>query len=197
KRTLQETAKQRKPDSSYMYSKQPPNLGPYATYMDQYKNWAGYGLWGEEKFFKYMEQVTFIADLPGTLGRSQACNAALRLWGDEQITDEVLKTWLQSLILRNQWLDMARKMPGTHNVAFAGVAPYFYYFGHYYAGVCIGLLPAAERAPFQDGLARIILSHQEEDGSWFDWPLHNYHKPYGTAFALMTLQACRKQAIDK
>ena len=32
---------------------------------------------------------------------------------------------------------------------------------------------------------------QEKDGSWWDYPLYDYHQPYGTAFALMTLARCR------
>lgn len=26
--------------------------------------------------------------------------------------------------------------------------------------------------------------------SWWDYPLDDYHQPYGTSFALLTLQAC-------
>ena len=33
---------------------------------------------------------------------------------------------------------------------------------------------------------------QEPEGSWWDYPLYDYHKPYGTAFALMSLRRCRK-----
>ena len=28
--------------------------------------------------------------------------------------------------------------------------------------------------------------------SWFDYPLYNYHKQYGTGFVLLTLAHCRK-----
>jgi hypothetical protein len=35
---------------------------------------------------------------------------------------------------------------------------------------------------------------QEKDGSWWDYPLYNYHRPYGTSFALMSLRCCRKPA---
>ncbi len=30
------------------------------------------------------------------------------------------------------------------------------------------------------------------DGSWWDFPLYDYHQQYGTAFALMTLARCRE-----
>jgi hypothetical protein len=33
---------------------------------------------------------------------------------------------------------------------------------------------------------------QDADGSWWDYPLYNYHQPYGTAYALMTLHRCRR-----
>jgi hypothetical protein len=127
----------------------------------------------------------------GSLGRSQACNLALRLWGDEKITDAVLKEWLDRLVTRNGWLSLGRKRPIPHE-SFFQVAGYFYYFGHYYAALTIPQLPAADRPFYQDHLAGILLDLQEPDGSWFDYPLYNYHKPYGTAYALMSLAACRK-----
>jgi len=127
----------------------------------------------------------------GSLGRSQTCNAALRAWGDSRITDAVLKTWLNRLAARNDWLGIGRKRPVPHESWFQ-VAGYFYYYGHYYAGLCIEALPADERAPFQDQIAAILLRHQEKDGSWWDYPLYDYHQPYGTAYALMVLGRCRK-----
>jgi hypothetical protein len=127
----------------------------------------------------------------GSLGRSQACNLALRLWGDPKITDAVLKQWLDRLITRNGWLDMGRKRPIPHESYFL-VAGYFYYFGHYYAALGINQLPSAERPFYQDHLARILMAVQEQDGSWWDYPLYNYHRPYGTSFALMSLRCCRK-----
>jgi hypothetical protein len=132
----------------------------------------------------------------GSLGRSQACNLALRLWGDEKITDADLKTWLDRLMSRNGWLSMGRKKPIPHE-SFFQVAGYFYYFGHYYAAQTIPLLPPADRAFYQDHLATILLDLQEADGSWWDYPMYNYHKPYGTAFALMSLGACRKEQVRR
>ncbi len=168
KRAIQATADQRKPDSSYLYSLSSP--------LD-------------------MAQAMAPINRPaGSLGRSQACNLALRLWGDRRINDHVLKEWLDRLITRNGWLDMGRKRPIPHE-SFAQVAGYFFYFGHYYGALCIGQLPAAERAFYQDRLAQFLIRLQESDGSWFDYPLYSYHKPYGTAFALMSLRCCRRAAL--
>jgi hypothetical protein len=129
----------------------------------------------------------------GSLGRSQACNIAMRLWGDRKTTDAVLTDWLDRLIVRNGWLDMGRKRPIPHESHFM-VAGYFYYYGHYYATLCVDQLPTTQRAFYQDHLAQILLGHQERDGSWWDYPLYNYHQQYGTAFVLMSLERCRKEA---
>jgi hypothetical protein len=72
------------------------------------------------------------------------------------------------------------------------VAGYFYYYGHWYAALCIDQLPAVERPHFQDHLAHILLPLQEKDGSWWDFPLYNYHQQYGTAMAVMSLLRCEK-----
>lgn len=126
----------------------------------------------------------------GSLGRSQACNIALRRWGDEAVTDEVLSDWLHRLFARNGWLDIGRKRPIPHEAWFQ-VAGYFYYFGHYYGALCIEDLPKSEQPIFQAHMAKTLMSKQETDGSWWDYPLYDYHQPYGTAFALMTLVRCR------
>lgn len=127
----------------------------------------------------------------GSLGRSQVCNLALRLYGDERVTDEVIETWLDRLIARNGWLSIGRKRPIPHESHFY-VAGYFYYYGHWYAAQCIGLLPPAAQAHFQDHLAQILLRLQERDGSWWDYPFYNYHQQYGTAMAVMSLVRCQK-----
>lgn len=129
----------------------------------------------------------------GSLGRSQACNLALRLWGDASITDTVLTEWLDRLISRNGWLSAGRKKPVPHE-SFFQVAGYFYYYGHYYAGLCVAALPPVQQPFYQHHLARILMGHQEPDGSWWDYPLYNYHQQYGTAYALMALHRCRLAA---
>lgn len=131
----------------------------------------------------------------GSLGRSQACNLALRLYGNERITNDVLVSWLDRLYARNGWLSMGRKRPVPHESYF-GVAGYFYYYGHWYAAQCIEQLPESKRPYFQDHLAHIILPLQERDGSWWDYPFYNYHQQYGTAMAVMTLARCQQGAGD-
>jgi hypothetical protein len=145
-------------------------------------------LYGE--YLKYYPRMD-INRPGGSLGRSQACNLALRLWGDGKVTDRIMKAWLDRLFARNGWLDMGRKKPIPHE-SFFSVAGYFFYFGHYYAGLEIGQLPPEDRPFYQDHLATVLLRLQGKDGTWWDYPLYNYHRQYGTAFALMTLKCCNR-----
>lgn len=158
--------RQRKPDFSYVY----------------------------DEYLKYypMQEINRPG---GSLGRSQACNLAMRLWGDSEVTDELLLTWLDRLFARNLWLDIGRKRPVPHESWFQ-VAGYFFYYGHYYAGLCIEQLEPAERPRLQDQLAHVLLRLQEKDGSWWDYPLYDYHQQYGTAFALMSLVRCRHETAQ-
>jgi hypothetical protein len=137
-----------------------------------------------------MEPMMGVNRPGGSLGRSQACNLALRLWGDQRISDQVMQAWLDRLFARNGWLDIGRKRPIPHESWFQ-VAGYFYYYGHYYASLVIEQLPDAKRPPMQAHLATLMIQRQEKDGSWWDYPLYNYHQQYGTAMALMTLHRCR------
>ena len=51
----------------------------------------------------------------------------------------------------------------------------------------VALLPREKQAPYAKRLASILLERQEKDGSWWDYPLYDYHQPYGTGYALMAL----------
>ncbi len=146
-------------------------------------------LYGE--YLKY-EPVMPINRPGGSLGRSQACNLALHLWGEKRVTNHVMTVWLDRLFARNLWLDMARKRPIPHESHFQ-VAAYFFYYGHYYAAQCLEQLPESERPFFQNHLAKVLIPLQGKDGTWWDFPMYDYHRQYGTAFALMSLEACRSQ----
>ncbi|MCB1066367.1 MAG: terpene cyclase/mutase family protein, partial [Verrucomicrobiae bacterium] len=160
-RAIKSINRQRKPDQSYLY-------GEYLKARPMYGiNRPG-----------------------GSLGRTQACNIALRYWGDETVTDDIMVEWLNRLRDRNGWLSIGRKRPIPHESWFQ-VAGYFYYYGHYYAALCVESLPEEQAVPHRAMLAGVLLSLQEKDGSWWDFPFYSYHQPYGTAFSLMALARCR------
>ena len=126
----------------------------------------------------------------GSLARSQACNAALRVFGDEMVTDEVIETWAERFLNREGWLSIGRKRPVPHETQ-CQTSGYFYYYGMYYFTESVSLLPREKQAPYAMRLASILLERQEKDGSWWDYPLYSYHQPYGTGYALMALAWCR------
>ena len=126
-----------------------------------------------------------------SLGRSQACNATLRAFGDPKITDQVLTTWADNFIEFEHWLDYGRKKPVPHESTFK-IAGYFYYYGIYYFTVSARNLPKEKQRELATSLARIILTRQEKDGSWWDYPLYDYGQSYGTGYALLALKWCRE-----
>jgi hypothetical protein len=160
-RAISATLRQRKPDGTYLYG--------------EYLKWS---------------PMHPINRPGGSLGRCQACNVALHDWDKGNITEEVFGDWLDQLFARDLWLDLGRKRPVPHS-SFYAVAGYFYYFGHYYAALAIEALPADQRERHLDQLAARLLPLQETDGSWWDYPLYNYHQQYGTAFAILSLVRCR------
>lgn len=123
---------------------------------------------------------------PGSVGRSQACNLAMQLWGDKDVSPDVHRAWLDRLFARNGWLDVGRKRPIPHE-SFFQVAGYFFYYGHFYAAFCIEELPEAERNTYRAYLADVMIGLQEKNGSWFDYELYDYHNAYGTGYAVMSM----------
>lgn len=126
----------------------------------------------------------------GSLARSQVCNAALRAFGDESVTDEIIETWAERFLNREGWLSIGRKRPVPHETHFK-ISGYFYYYGMYYFTESVSLLPREKQAAYAKRLASILLERQEKDGSWWDYPLYSYHQPYGTGYSLMALAWCR------
>jgi hypothetical protein len=127
----------------------------------------------------------------GSLARSQACNAALRVFGEKAVTDGVLSTWADRFLAREGFLSNVRKRPVPHEGQFR-IAGYFYYYGIYYFTESVRLLPKEKHAAYARRLAAILLERQEIDGSWWDYPLYDYHQAYGTGYSLMALSWCRK-----
>jgi hypothetical protein len=127
----------------------------------------------------------------GSLARSQACNAAMRIFGDETVTDEIIITWAERFLDREGWLSIGRKRPVPHETHFQ-ISGYFYYYGIFYFTESVALLPRGKQAAYARRLAELILMRQEKDGSWWDYPLYSYHQPYGTGYSLMALAWCRE-----
>jgi hypothetical protein len=127
----------------------------------------------------------------GSLARSQVCNACLRIFGEKAVTDQVIIDWADRFLAREGHLSNGRKRPVPHETFFK-ISGYFYYYGMYYFTVAVDLLPPEKHADYARSLAAILLERQEKDGSWWDYPLYDYHQPYGTGYSLMALAWCRE-----
>jgi hypothetical protein len=121
--------------------------------------------------------------MKGSIGRNQSCNDALWLWG--VLGPDEARRGLDEFFTHHKFIFIGRKRQNPHEAWYA-TAPYYYYFGHYYAGRLVGRLDdAALRAKYR----ATILPYQESNGSWWDYPMWDYHEPYGTALALLGLVA--------
>ena len=146
--------------------------------------------------FLYGTDYRYIPSLPanrprGAVGRTQPSNYALWLWKSRQSNHDRIIAGLDLFQSEHRFLDMGRKRPFPHE-SWYQTSGYYYYFDHYYAS---RLLESLEDGPaklkYARQIAAHVLPHQESDGSWWDYAMWDFHKPYGTAFAIMTLLRCR------
>ncbi len=130
-----------------------------------------------------------INQVKGSLSRIQAGNYALQFVGHPDVdTDDVLEG-LDRFFEHHRFLDVARQRPVPHEAYYAN-AGYFYYFGHFYAGLLVEQLAPTQRVAYRARLAHELIKTQESDGSMWDYYMNSYHRPYGTAFGLMALRRC-------
>jgi len=129
-----------------------------------------------------------IDNVKGATGRIQVCNLALSRGGRE-VSVERRTRGLDQFFEQHLFLELGRRRPIPHESYYA-VAGYFYYFGHYYAAEVIASLPKEKREPYASKLLRVVIDTQEKDGSMTDYVMHDYPRPYGTAYGLLVLQLC-------
>ena len=131
----------------------------------------------------------------GSVGRTQSCNYALWLWGSPKIGKTEVREGLEMFFAEHPYIEMGRKRQYPHE-SWYQTAPYYYYFGHYYSGLLLEKLGPAGREKYGARLAEKIVPKQDPDGAWWDYAMWDYHKPYGTAFAVMTLLRCEDLGGD-
>lgn len=124
--------------------------------------------------------------IQGSIGRNQVCNLALYLW-DRDVTLVDLDHGVDELRAWHHYILIGKGRPMPHEGWYA-TAGYYFMFGHYYAARVIKELPEPDRADHADWLANMMAELNEDDGSWFDFPLYGYYQAYGTAFGVLTLQ---------
>ncbi len=122
----------------------------------------------------------------GSLARNPAGDMAIMSFDPGFVTLTQLEDNVERLWSRDGWLYMALKKPVPHE-SFAQNAGYFFYYGYYYAARTFDWLPKEHLPRHAAQLSEDILHLQEKDGCWWDYPLYNYHKFYGTGYALYSM----------
>ncbi len=122
----------------------------------------------------------------GSLARTPSGDYALKIWDDKAVSGTQLEDGLDRLWSRRGWLTMALHKPKPHE-SFAQNSGYFFYYGYYYTAMCLDMVPQERVKRHAAFLGNDIVRRQCNDGSWWDNPLYNYHKFYGTGYALYAL----------
>ncbi|MFH0947038.1 MAG: hypothetical protein V2A76_17750 [Planctomycetota bacterium] len=130
-----------------------------------------------------------VNQVKGSLARTPACLLAMDDWRPEVDRDRMRKA-LNDLETHGRFLLIARKYPIPHEAWYQN-SGYFCFYGYYYAAIMLHRLPEKERAVFQKQITNRLVGLQEQDGSFWDYQLFNYHKAYGTGYVLMALGRCR------
>lgn len=122
---------------------------------------------------------------PGATGRSAITEVALFAAGRGSVDN--IRRALDNFFEHWEWLEKRRKGQGTHVPPY-GIAPYYVFYAHGYAGLSIEFLPEAERAAYREKLLARLAQVREESGGWND-RVFPRSENYGTAMALMALLA--------
>lgn len=124
--------------------------------------------------------------VPGAACRTPLCNHAVELFGRTIPEEEHVRS-LDDLLRRHaRFQAVSLRRPIPHESWFA-VSGYFYLYGHAGAAYVLEQRSPEVRRRFSPALAEAVLLTRQPDGSFWDYTLYSYHKPYGTAFALLAL----------
>ncbi len=141
-------------------------------------------LYGE--YLKYRPRAG-INERKGAACRNPLCHYALDLFGEKPRSDDVFLESLRDLLVRHAGFQrVALRRPIPHESWYA-ISGYFYLYGHAYAAYVLEEQPKAEQAKLWPLLVDAVMACHQPDGSFWDYPLYSYHKPYGTGFAVIAL----------
>ena len=126
--------------------------------------------------------------VPGATGRMLSAETVLYLAGRSSQAD--LRGALDAFIVHWEELEKRRAKPGTHEGPY-GVAPYYFYFAHYWAAQAAELLPPTERAEYRRRVRDLIFRTRGGEGTWND-RVFPRSASYGTAMVSMALQMQRR-----
>lgn len=123
----------------------------------------------------------------GSACRNPLCHYALDLFDEPPPAEDTYIESLRDLLVRHDGLQRASvRRPIPHESWYA-ISGYFYLYGHAYAAYVLEKMPQEDQDALWDVLVDAMVYCRQPDGSFWDYPLYSYHKPYGTALALIGL----------
>jgi hypothetical protein len=125
--------------------------------------------------------------VPGSIGRMLVTETTLYLAGRSDLPR--VRGALDAFFVHWEWIEKRRKQTGTHVPPYA-IAPYYFFYAHYYAAQAIEMLPPRDRAEYRRRLADLLFKVREENGSWND-RVFDRSANYGTAIAMLSLSMDR------
>lgn len=140
-------------------------------------------LYGE--YLQYRPQH-LVNHMPGAACRTPACQVALGRFG-AAVPEAERRAALEALLFEQAALQrVALRRPIPHESWYA-ISGYFYLYGHHYARYALEELPVADQERMWPALVRAVLACRTPSGSFWDYPLYDFHEQYGTAMALAAL----------
>ena len=121
--------------------------------------------------------------IQGSIARSALAETTLYLLGESSLDN--IQNAVEAFHKHWDELEKRRQKPGTHEPPY-GRAPYYFYFGHYYAAQAVELLPERLKKYERRRLKDLIMRTIDPDGTWND-RIFERSKAYSTAMAVMTL----------
>lgn len=131
-----------------------------------------------------------VNQVKGSLCRTPCCQYALGLFGQEYSEKERRKGLEDLLVTHVRFPKIGVRRPIPHEAWYA-ISGYFYLFGMAYSSYILETLPQEDMNRFAGSLLDAVCYCQQPDGSFWDYTLYSYHKPYGTAYALIALSRIR------
>ncbi|MGE3107260.1 MAG: hypothetical protein AB7G11_01390 [Phycisphaerales bacterium] len=121
--------------------------------------------------------------VPGAVGRMLVSEVTLSLCGKSDM--QRVRAAIDAFFVHWEWLDRRRAQNGTHIPPYQ-IAPYYFYYAHYYAAQAIEMLPRRDREEYRRRLSELLWKNQLGDGSWND-RVFPRSANYGTAMSIMAL----------
>lgn len=125
-----------------------------------------------------------LGKVPGTIGRSPAVEIVLNMAGLSKpehlriAVDNFLEYWGE--------LEKRRQKNGTHEGDF-GIAPYYFYYAHYYAALAIEQLPEEQRDDLRSQYRDRLFASMDSETLTFNDRVFLRSSHFGTAMSLLSL----------